>query len=81
MTTKGIPPPLEFFFECPNCGTYRVSQESLRLAITPRLNRRLTKALDKGAVGAKLQFAVQCPKCMPNSEYEVTLMSLTARLH
>lgn len=79
--TKGIPPPLEFFFECPRCGTYRVSEESARFCLTPSLQKKLDRELKNKAVGAKLKFKDQCPQCAPNSEYEITLVALTPRIN
>ena len=81
MEIKPIPPPREFFFECPRDGTYRVSEETLRQFLTEKLRRRLDKRLEGGAHGAKLKFAEGCPTCEPNSTHEVTLIALRPRLN
>lgn len=81
MVTKSIPPPREFFFECPRDGTYRVSEETLRQFLTGRLRSKLDDRLVHGAHGAKLKFKGGCPTCEPDGTHEVTLIALKPRLN
>ena len=78
---KTIPPPREFWFECPVCGTYRVSEETLREFLTPQLRQKLDDRLSKGAIGAKLKFKSSCPLCKPEGTHELELRSLRPRVH
>lgn len=78
MPIKGIPPPRQFFVQCPNCGTYRVSEEAARSYLSPELKRKLDDRLAKGAAGAKLKFKKHCFTCKPESAYVVELVTLKA---
>ena len=81
VKTKTIPPPRELWFECPHCGTYRVSEETLRKFLTPPLRQKLDDRLSHGAIGAKLKFKDDCPRCKPEGTHEVELRALRARTH
>ena len=76
-----ISPPRQFFFECPNCGVYRIREEVLRRFLTKKLKQKLSEALDEGAGGAKLKFKGGCPNCEKNTTHEVALVSLTRRIN
>ncbi len=76
MVTIRARHPLQFFFECPECGTYRVSEETLRSFITAPLENRLEDVLREGATGAVLKFESGCPVCRPNSRQSVSLSAL-----
>lgn len=78
MPTKGIPPPRQFFVECPTCGTYRISEATAREYLTPELQRKLDDRLAKGAAGAKLKFKKHCFVCKPKSAYYLELVTLKA---
>ena len=81
MDIKSIPPPRQFFLECPKCGTYRISEETARRFLTQKLGKKLDKRLKGGAVGAKLVFEGGCPNCKSNATHKVTLVALTPRLN
>jgi hypothetical protein len=71
----------EFYFECPLDGTYRVSEETLRLFIAPRHKEELDDRLTHGAAGAKLQFEGGCPRCEPNRTHTVTVVALRRQIN
>jgi hypothetical protein len=84
MGTKPITTPRQFYVECPQCGTYRTTNETVRRFITPKLREVLDNQWHQGAVGAKLKFSGGCPKCQPNSTHEIELIALKPpkqRLH
>lgn len=65
---------MEFIFECPHCAQYNVNPDTLKAAITPDLQTKLTDRIDTSTVSkAILRFESDCPRCKPNSEYKVSL--------
>jgi len=78
---KSIPPPRQFYVECPKCGTYRISEKTARQFLTPKLQTKLDDRLKKRATGAKLKFKGGCPNCEPNSTHEIELVALTPRIN
>ena len=78
MPTKGIPPPRQFFVQCPNCGTYRVSEGAARSYLSAQLKQKLDDRLAKGAAGAKLKFLKHCFTCKPKAAYHIELVTLKA---
>jgi len=80
MVTKSIPLSREFFFECPKCGVYRVSEETARGFLTPRLLEKLDDRFLKGAFGARLVFDSGCPRCEPSQVHKIELVALKRRV-
>ena len=78
MPIKGIPPPRQFYVECPNCGIYRVSEQTAHKYLSSELRRKLDDRLAKGAAGAKLKFKKHCFTCKPKSAYHIELVTLRA---
>ncbi len=82
MSVKTIPSPRQFFFECAKCGTYPVSEKTLRRFITPKLRKELDKKLASGAGGAVLKFLNGCPACTPDNPHaKVELSALKPIVH
>ena len=81
MANKSIPPPRQFFVQCPNCRTYRISEDTARKFLTPGLQRKLDDRLKKGAVGATLKLEGGCPNCEPNATHEIELVVFKAKLN
>ncbi len=81
MGIKPIPPPRQFYVECPKCGVYRISEETARQFLTQKLRKKLDDRLGKGAAGAKLKFDGGCPNCEPNTTHEIELIALTPSVH
>lgn len=79
MLTIQFPLPLQFFFRCPRCGEYRVSEETLRRFLSKRLKKKLSAALKQGAHGAVLSFTDGCTACEPNDVHEAELSVLWPR--
>jgi hypothetical protein len=80
MGTPFLVAPHEFFVECPQCGVYRISEDTARKFLTPRLRVKLDKRLRNGAVGAKLKFKGGCPTCEPEGgTNDIELVALHPR--
>ena len=82
MKVKNIRgPPREFWYECPKCGTYRVSEGSVREFLTPVMETVLNDRLKSGAAGAKLKFKSCCPLCQSEGRLDFEIIALKPRVH
>jgi hypothetical protein len=65
---------MNFFFECPVCGTYTVDKDTFEAVLTPELRERLHSRL-KSEVEARpiVRFEGDCLKCRPDSEHRISL--------
>ncbi len=76
----GVPPPERtFIFVCEHCGSYPATEETARKFMTKSLDTALGQELRSGAVGARLTFSGDCPKCKPEGVYLVEVAALRKR--
>ncbi len=66
--------------ECPGCGTYSVDRTTFEAFITPQLKERLDEKIrSPECVRAIARFTEKCPRCVPNSEYDLSVEIENAR--
>lgn len=56
---------VEFWFKCPNCGEYKVSEKIFMNFAPSNYHKQLRKKITQGAAGAAIEFDSKCPKCCP----------------
>ena len=65
---------MHFKFACPQCGAYRVDEQTFRAFLTPKLAGILDERLSLGDVAEAVnEFDGFCPRCRQNSDLKVTL--------
>lgn len=67
---------VEFWFKCPICGKYRVTEKKFMLFIPLPSRNQLVKKIKQGAVGVVVEFDSQCPKCFPKGASKGTVKVL-----
>jgi len=77
MVVKSILQPRQFFFQCPKCGRYHVSEAHLYSFLAPPLQERLDQKFERGANTAILELSPSCPNCDPEGVYRVKLVTET----
>jgi len=66
----------EFWFKCPNCGAYRVSERTMMKFIPLTSCEEVKRKLEQGAAGVSLKFESKCPKCTPKgmSDFSINIL-------
>lgn len=67
----------EFWFKCPKCGEYEVTEEAFKAFlpsfVRSKIETKIKERIKKGAAGAVIKFAKECPKCIPEGRTKETI--------